>query len=115
MKPWASLESKTIQTHCLVLQARDHLLPMQCRRCKRPRLDPWVVETPWRRQWQPTPVFLLGKSHGGGAWQAKVRGVTKESHRQSNQTTTNQPGWIDLCFASNCHIRNRGQQVECVD
>ena len=19
---------------------------------------------PWRRKWQPTPVFLLGKSHG---------------------------------------------------
>ena len=22
----------------------------------------------WRRQWQPTPVLLPGKSHGGGAW-----------------------------------------------
>ena len=20
--------------------------------------------SPWRRKWQPTPVFLLGKSHG---------------------------------------------------
>ena len=26
--------------------------------------DPWVGETPWRRKWQPTPVFLPGKSHG---------------------------------------------------
>ena len=59
--------------------------------------------------------ILAWESHGGGAWQAKVRGVTKESDRQSNQTTTNQPGWIDLCSASNCYIRNRGQQVECVD
>ena len=28
-----------------------------CRRCKRHRFDPWVEEIPWRRKWQPTPVF----------------------------------------------------------
>ena len=26
--------------------------------------DPWVRMIPWRRKWQPTPVFLPGKSHG---------------------------------------------------
>ena len=31
------------------------------RRC---RLDPWVRKIPWRRKWQPFPVFLPGKSHG---------------------------------------------------
>ena len=25
---------------------------------------PWVGKIPWRRKWQPIPVFLLGKSHG---------------------------------------------------
>ena len=25
---------------------------------------PWVVKIPWRRKWQPTSVFLPGKSHG---------------------------------------------------
>ena len=24
----------------------------------------WVKKIPWRRKWQPTPVFLPGKSHG---------------------------------------------------
>ena len=24
----------------------------------------WVRKIPWRRKWQATPVFLLGKSHG---------------------------------------------------
>ena len=33
----------------------------QCRRCG---LDPWVGKIPWRRKWQPTPIFLPGKSHG---------------------------------------------------
>ena len=26
--------------------------------------DPCVGKIPWRRAWQPTPVFLPGKSHG---------------------------------------------------
>ena len=36
----------------------------QCRRCRRCGLDPWVGKIPWRRKWQPTPVFLPGESHG---------------------------------------------------
>ena len=28
------------------------------------RFDPWVGKILWRRKWQPTPVFLPGKSHG---------------------------------------------------
>ena len=26
--------------------------------------NPWVGKIPWRRKWQPTPVFLPGDSHG---------------------------------------------------
>ena len=33
----------------------------QCRRCG---LNPWVRKIPWRRKWQPSSVFLPGKSHG---------------------------------------------------
>ena len=29
--------------------------------------DPWVEKIPWRRAWPPTPVFLLGESHGQGS------------------------------------------------
>ena len=32
--------------------------------CRRPGFDPWVGKIPRRRKWQPTPVFLPGKSHG---------------------------------------------------
>ena len=28
------------------------------------RFHPWIRKIPWRRKWQPTPVFLRGKSHG---------------------------------------------------
>jgi len=36
----------------------------QYRRRKGHRFDPWVKKIPWRRMWQPTPVFLPGESHG---------------------------------------------------
>ena len=36
----------------------------QCRRHKRHRFDPWIGKIPWRRAWQPTPVFLPGESQG---------------------------------------------------
>ena len=26
--------------------------------------NPWVKKIPWRRKWQPTPVFLPGEFHG---------------------------------------------------
>ena len=36
----------------------------QSRRFKRRRFHPWVGKIPWRRAWQPTPVFLPTESHG---------------------------------------------------
>ena len=38
--------------------------PTKCRRYKRWGFDPWVRKIPWGQAWQPTPVFLTGKSHG---------------------------------------------------
>ena len=32
--------------------------------CRRHRFDPWARKIPWRKKWQPTPVFLSEKSHG---------------------------------------------------
>ena len=51
----------------------------QCRRHKRHEFDPWVRKIPWRRAWQPTPVFLPGELHSmdRGVWWATVHGVTK--------------------------------------
>ena len=38
----------------------------------------WVGKIPWRRAWQPTPVFLPGRiPMDKGAWWATVHGVTK--------------------------------------
>ena len=58
----------------------------QCRRCKRGGFNPWVRKIPWRRKWQPTPVFLPGKSHGQRSlagyspWGCKELDTTERLH-----------------------------------
>ena len=55
--------------------------------------NPWVRKRPWRKKWQPTPVFLPGKSHGQkslagcSAWGCKESYTTE---RLSMYTT----GWV---------------------
>ena len=39
----------------------------QCRRCKRHKFNLWVRKIPWKRAWQPTPVFLIRELHGQGS------------------------------------------------
>ena len=48
----------------------------QCRRHKRHKFDPWVRKIPWKRAWQPTPVFLPGESQDREVW-ATVHGVSE--------------------------------------
>ena len=50
----------------------------QWKRCKRLRFHPWVGKIPWRRNWQPTPVFLPGKSHGQRSLAGYSPGISKE-------------------------------------
>ena len=45
---------------------------------------PWVGEIPWRRKWQPTPVFLPEKSHGQRSPVGCSSWVTKSQTRPSN-------------------------------
>ena len=46
--------------------------------CRRREFNPWVGKIPWRRKWQPTPVFWPGNPMDRGARWATVRGVTEE-------------------------------------
>ena len=58
-------------------------------RCKRYRFDPWVGKIPWRRKWQPTPVFLPGKSHGQRSLLGySPMGLQRSQAWLSNLTTT---------------------------
>ena len=49
--------------------------------CRRLKFHPWVRKIPWRRKWQPTPVFLLGKSHGQRSLAAYSMGLQRVGHK----------------------------------
>ena len=50
--------------------------------CRKRVFDPFVRKIPWRRQWQPTPVFLPGKSHG----QRSLAGYSPWGQKESDTT-----------------------------
>ena len=52
------------------------------------RFNTWNGKIPWRRKWQPTPVFLLGKSHGQRSLASYSPWVCKRVwHDLATQTT----------------------------
>ena len=67
-------------------------LTCRCRRCKRGGLDPWVEKIPWKRAWQPTPVFLSGES----------RGQSLVSYSQSQQKIRH--NWSDSACVHTCWV-----------
>ena len=60
--------------------------------CKRPGFDPWVRKIPWKRKWQPTPVFLPGEFHG----QRSLVGYSPWGHRvRHDWASKKQNKWRD--------------------
>ena len=57
----------------MVAQRLKHLPAMR---------ETWVGKIPWRRKWQPTPVFLPGESHG----RRSLVGYSPQSHKESDTT-----------------------------
>ena len=49
--------------------------------CRKPQRA-WVRKIPWRRAWQPTPVFLPGESHG----QRSLEGYSPWGRKESDTT-----------------------------
>ena len=52
-------ENKLVVTSLMAQVVKKTCVP-----CKKPEFDSWVGKMPWRRKWQPIPVFWLGESHG---------------------------------------------------
>ena len=56
--------------------ASDKEPTCQHRRSKRHEFNPWVRKIPWRKIWQPTPLFLPRESQGQG----NLMGLLVNSH-----------------------------------
>ena len=60
-----------------------------CLQGRRHGFDPWVGKILWKREWQHTPVFLHGKSHGQRSlvgyspWDHKSRDITEATGHQA--------------------------------
>ena len=55
-------------------------------------LDPWVRKIPWRKEWQPTLVFLPGEFHG----QRSLEGYSPWGHKESDLVSLNLSLYIYL-------------------
>ena len=57
-----------------------------------PGFNSWVGKIPWRRAWQPTPVFLPGESHGWrnlvgySPWSCKESDMTEQQRNHAHIT-----------------------------
>ena len=58
----------------------------------------------WRRQWQPTPVLLPGKSHG----QRSLVGCSSWCHEKSDMTE-----WLHFHFSLSCIGEGSGNPLQC--
>ena len=64
----------------------------------------WVRKISWRRKWQPTPVFLPGKSHGRrslvsySTWDLEESDMTKQLHFHFQYSIGNKSYLEGNCF-----------------
>ena len=73
------LSSLCVNVYIIIRGFPAQWLPMQGK-C---RFDPWVGKIPWRRKWQPTPVFLPGKFPGQ---RSLVGYYSSRGHKESDMT-----------------------------
>ena len=71
------------------------LISFFCLPCRRPGFDPWVGKIPWRRKWQPTPVFLPGEPHG----KRNLVGCSPWGRKELNTTERLSTISFDCCWS----------------
>ena len=85
----------------------------QCSRPRRRGFDAWIRKISWRRKWQPTLVFLPGKSHGQrslagcGPWFPKERAITESARCESDSSWTHFLHRHGIVYSAVCSL------VEC--
>ena len=83
----------------------------QCRRGRRLSFDPSVGKIPWRRKWQPAPIFLSGKFHE----QRSLVGYSPWGHKESDmiESRTTHCQWTDPLALSTVFPKGCGYPCSC--
>ena len=93
--PWVACEIQTLKMRYTFSELprwrQWKRILLQCRRQRRHQFDPWIGKIPWRRTWQPTPVFLPGKSQG----QRILAGYSPQGCKELDMTEASQHAQTD--------------------
>ena len=85
---WAIREAHMWQNYCLKVMKK---------------LEHYQINR-WRRQWDPTPVLLPGKSHG----RRSLVGCSSWGREESDMT-----GWLHFHFSLSCIGEGNGNPLQC--
>ena len=80
--------------------------------CERPGFDPWVGKIPWRRAWQPTPVFLPGESHGQRSLAGYIPRGLKKSDTTEQPSTQHTACFMVQFSCSRVIYSDKGQHID---
>ena len=86
--PFSAFTLCDLAIYCcsLIIKGGKHLVYEGIRASQPETQESWVpslgLEDPWRRKWQPTPVFLPGESHG----QRSLMGYSSKGRKKSDMT-----------------------------
>ena len=99
LDPWGQedpLEKGTASTPVFLVPPWRLSQQRICLPCKRLGFGPWVGKIPWRRKWQPTPVFLPGKipwtREPGVLW--SMRSVARVGHAFETKPEAPAPAFL---------------------
>ena len=81
----------------------------QCRSHRSHRFDSWDGKMPWNRKWQPTPVFLPGKSHGQRSLECYSPWGRKESDTTEQLSSNNNilSVWVGIAVVMYLEVLQR--------
>ena len=105
INPEYPLEGLMPRTSFLAQSSKEHAC--QCSRHQRCGFDPWAKKI-WKRKWQPTPVFLPGKSHGQKSlmsyspWGCKEPDTTEQLNHHTRGGECSARGSWRECLSQKC-------------
>ena len=91
-------------------EATQQQQQQQCRSRWRHWFDLWVGKIPWRRAWQPTPVFLPGELHG----QRSLAGYSPQDCKESDMTEVTEHACNTFYNNFSRHFLSKDIMLSCV-